>query len=83
MGRLVLPGRTTVPAVTVWQGRTGAMAVPVGWAATVVGEGGFSVTAAPVALAVSAGRWCRCGRRCRRCRGYRNKWAGRYLGGRR
>ncbi len=31
------------------------MAVPVGWAATVVGEGGFSVTAAPVALAVSAG----------------------------
>ncbi len=35
---------------TVWQGRTGAMAVPVGWAATVVGEGGFSVTAAPVTV---------------------------------
>ncbi|EFD14177.1 predicted protein [Mycobacterium tuberculosis T46] len=41
--------------MTVWQGPDGAMAVPLGWAATVVGEGGFSVTAAPVALAVSAG----------------------------
>ncbi len=32
-----------------------ATVVPVGWAATVVAGGGFWVTAAPVALAVSAG----------------------------